>query len=105
MKTLREMMDLIESAQTVAGDPDPWFRVTVKTPNGKNHNIQVPANSHGTAKKKALAYCAKNGIAGAEFVSAMRMPTLDEQDIAEDQLEETEMDPVRRVEELFRDRH
>jgi hypothetical protein len=58
----------------VAEDTDSWFRVTVKTPNGKNHNIQVPANSHGTAKRKALAYCAKNGIAGAEFVSAMRMP-------------------------------
>ena len=67
----------------VAEDTDSWFRVTVKTPNGKNHNIQVPANSHGTAKRKALAYCAKNGIAGAEFVSAMRMPTLDEQGVAE----------------------
>jgi phosphoketolase len=43
----------------------------------------VPANSHGTAKRKALAYCAKNNIAGAEFVSAMRMPTLDEQGVAE----------------------
>jgi malate/lactate dehydrogenase len=30
-----------------------------------------------------LAYCAKNGITGAEFVSAMRMPTLDEQGVAE----------------------
>jgi hypothetical protein len=30
-----------------------------------------------------LAYCAKNSIAGAEFVSAMRMPTLDEQGVAE----------------------
>jgi hypothetical protein len=69
--------------QGVAEDTDSWFRVTVKTPNGKNHNIQVPANSHGTAKRKALAYCAKNSIAGAEFVSAMRMPTLDEQGVAE----------------------
>jgi hypothetical protein len=69
--------------QGVAEDTDSWFRVTVKTPNGKNHNIQVPANSHGTAKRKALAYCAKNNIAGAEFVSAMRMPTLDEQGVAE----------------------
>ena len=67
----------------VAEDTDSWFRVTVKTPNGKNRNIQVPANSHGTAKRKALAYCAKNSIAGAEFVSAMRMPTLDEQGVAE----------------------
>jgi hypothetical protein len=83
-KSLRDYINLIETAQQgVAEDADSWFRVTVKTPNGKNHNIQVPANSHGTAKRKALAYCAKNGIAGAEFVSAMRMPTLDEQGVAE----------------------
>jgi hypothetical protein len=74
----------VASEQGVAEDTDSWFRVTVKTPNGKTHNLQVPANSHGTAKRKALAYCAKNGIAGAEFVSAMRMPTLDEQGVAED---------------------
>jgi hypothetical protein len=73
----------VKKNKGVAEDTDSWFRVTVKTPNGKNHNIQVPANSHGTAKRKALAYCAKNGITGAEFVSAMRMPTLDEQGVAE----------------------
>ena len=79
----RAYQNALLNKQGVAEDTDSWFRVTVKTPNGKNHNIQVPANSHGTAKRKALAYCAKNGIAGAEFVSAMRMPTLDEQGVAE----------------------
>jgi hypothetical protein len=78
-----ELNRVFKAEQGVAEDTDSWFRVTVKTPNGKNHNIQVPANSHGTAKRKALAYCAKNSIAGAEFVSAMRMPTLDEQGVAE----------------------
>jgi hypothetical protein len=78
-----ELSRVFKAEQGVAEDTDSWFRVTVKTPNGKNRNIQVPANSHGTAKRKALAYCAKNGITGAEFVSAMRMPTLDEQGVAE----------------------
>ena len=81
--TLQKDGRLARVQQGVAEDTDSWFRVTVKTPNGKNRNIQVPANSHGTAKRKALAYCAKNNIAGAEFVSAMRMPTLDEQGVAE----------------------
>ena len=39
----------VKKKKGVAEDTDSWFRVTVKTPNGKNHNIQVPANSHGTA--------------------------------------------------------
>ena len=79
----KEWEEKKKKEQGVAEDTDSWFRVTVKTPNGKNRNIQVPANSHGTAKRKALAYCAKNGITGAEFVSAMRMPTLDEQGVVE----------------------
>ena len=95
MKSLREMIDIVEGKDT-----DSWFRVTVKTPNGKNHNIQVPANSHRTAKRKALEYCAKNGIGNAEFVSAMRMPTLDEQEVSEEATPEA----VEKINKLYQDR-
>lgn len=99
MKTLREMMDLIESAQTVAEGSQHNVGDTV------NYSTKVPGFSksarggQGKITKKTSTHYTVNGkeIPHSHVKSKA-------QDVAEDQIEETEVDPVRRIEELFRDK-
>jgi hypothetical protein len=91
MKTLREMMDLIESAQPV----DLRARAAELA-------IQILKNADmDDDSEQGYIRVDPNAL----FQFHVLMNTAKKQGVAEDQIEETEMDPVRRVEELFRDRH
>lgn len=147
MKTLREMMDLIESAQPVdlraraaelaiqilknadmdddseqgyiRVDPNALFQfhvlmntakkqgvaeneaqeytVRVVDEEGSGYTVKVTAPSEQGALHKAIVRVRNSG-ARPEHARIIR------QDVKEEQLEETEVDPVRRIEELFRDK-
>lgn len=97
MKTLREMMDLIESAQTVAEGDDLG-------------HLDAEVFSRIDAEKKRLADLKKNDPTayakemeknrknyGRGIMGALRRKY-------DQPLDEEELDPVRRVEELFRNK-
>ena len=90
MKTLREMMDLIESAQTVA-EMDSQGYTGTRDDYKKDRKYKGPV---GTGKpvtpKKVVKDLSK------DFEKSFAK----EKDVKE----ETEVDPVRRVEELFRNK-
>jgi hypothetical protein len=90
MKTLREMMDIIESAQTVAegipNDLTPYEAGEADGLSGEPYENPYPEGSESHA----------------EFRQGWRAGYNESN---QEELEETELDPVRRIEELFRDRH
>ena len=127
MKTLREMMDLIESAQTVAGTTtvsnkdlaDLIHDITVDLIFNKQKMSINEADPKLVAIEVQKAYkmegipFGQSDLARVQNIFSKVMRRLrkgfapdvkDSEDIDEEQLEETEVDPVRRVEELFRNK-
>jgi hypothetical protein len=138
MKTLREMMDLIESAQTVAGhswdmvekeqqaviekikksdhsDIVKKYLIAISDPAG----AVINANMRGYRRKEEQAkeqirneLAQKYNVDPEEFKKAEDIEWQRADDgtsiyniyDSEEQLKETEVDPVRRVEELFRNK-
>ena len=88
MKTLREMMDLIESAQTVA-EMDSQGYTGTRDDYEKDRKYKGPV---GTGKSVTPKKVVKDLSKDFEKIF----------DKEKDVKEETEVDPVRRVEELFR---
>lgn len=90
MKTLREMMDLIESAQPV------------------DLRAQAAELAVQILKNADMDDDSEQGYIRVDpdalFKFHILMNTAKKQGVAEEQLEETEVDPVRRVEELFRNK-
>ena len=87
MKTLREMMDLIESAQTVA-EMDSQGYTGTRDDYEKDRKYKGPVGTgKPTTPKKVVKDLSK------DFEKSFAK----EKDVKE----ETEVDPVRRVEELF----
>ena len=133
MKTLREMMDLIESAQTVTEEKSrdyltpqwPDQRALPKAvaklllqyakQNKKSINrlikaspfdlIDVIVEVNPEFAEDNLEHLSDNDFNWV-FLKATEMiaKSIQQQGVAEDQLEETEVDPVRRIEELFRNK-
>lgn len=118
MKTLREMMDLIESAQTVAEgveivdqDSDLDQEVFTLSVDGKTvsftywdyeNNFQNPdiKDIYQQAQEqlgKKLSPDQIKAVAGAVFKSF-------KPGVSEEQLEETSDDPIAKIDELFRDK-
>ena len=90
MKTLREMMDLIESAQTVA-EMDSRGHTGTRDDYEKDRKYKGPVGTgKPTTPKKVVKDLSK------DFEKIF--------DKEKDVKEETEVDPVRRVEELFRNK-
>lgn len=128
MKTLREMMDLIESAQNGLDRNRVraalWYEWQ-QDPNYQDENgrplEQTPEemdqddyDMFEEAVDDVINYAKEVGITNASMaVVKYNMLQSDivqrelggSKGLAEEELEETELDPVRRVEELFRDRH
>jgi hypothetical protein len=127
MKTLREMIDLIESAQTVAGTTtvsnkdlaDLIHDITVDLIFNKQKMSINEADPKLVAIEVQKAYkmegipFTQSDLARVQNIFSKVMRRLrkgfapevkDSEDIDEEQLEETEVDPVRRVEELFRNK-
>lgn len=93
MKTLREMMDLIESAQqdVVEGSGENW----IKLPNGNYRNTHTGVvASRPPAKKK------RGEKTGAEWDAIEKAKK--QQGVAEEQLEETSPDAMSKIDDLFR---
>jgi hypothetical protein len=90
MKTLREMMDIIESAQTVTegipNDLTPYEAGEADGLSGEPYENPYPEGSESYT----------------EFRQGWRAGYSESK---QEEIEETELDPIRRVEELFRDRH
>jgi len=82
--------------QTTAGEAQE-YTVRVVDEEGSDYTVKVTAPTEGGALHKAIVKVRNSG-ARPEHAQIVR------QDV-EEQLEETELDPVRRIEELFRDRH
>ena len=130
MKTLREMMDIIESAQTVAEEKSQDY-LTPQWPdqralpkavaklllqyakqNKKSINrlikaspfdlIDVIVEVNPEFAEDNLEHLSDNDFNWV-FLKATEMiaKSIQQQGVAEEQLEETEVDPVRRIEELF----
>ena len=109
------MMDLIESAQTVdeaLSKKDLLKQVSDKLndPNFKKQPVD-PTRTGWTGPKKDDPYYSKNFGHGYPDVGSNRSHNRDvekslkkKKGVDEEQLEETEADPVRRIEELFRDK-
>ena len=123
MKTLREMMDLIESAQTTTVSnedlADLIHDITVDLIFNKQKMSINEADPKLVAIEVQKAYkmegipFGQNDLARVQniFLKVMRRlrkgfapEVKDSEDIDEEQLEETEVDPMRRVEELFRNK-
>jgi hypothetical protein len=143
MKTLREMMDLIESAQPVdlrARAAELAIQILKNADmddDSEQGYIRVDPNAlfqfhvlMNTAKKQGVAemdtYPHPDSKEGKRLTKAIRDPNAPEvkpqpakktvkdatkildkefqKSVKEDQIEETEVDPVRRIEELFRDK-
>jgi len=148
MKTLREMMDLIESAQTVdEGEVIPFRRPTAPAQqsqvskdilhlanewfwaNDNTNTLQaVTDTGYGQGAENLVKYIQaqlqskgwtidfddeiENIILKNRSGQTVALPVNDAYDekgwaqgMNEEQLEETEVDPVRRIEELFQDQH
>ena len=96
MKTLREMMDLIESAQTLG------ISVGTRVFN-RNEPDDSPASTVvGIVDTNRVRV--KDGFSGDIVIWQIKDLVKAGRGMTEDQLEETEVDPVRRVEELFRNK-
>ena len=89
MKTLREIMDIIESAQI--GDKESSSHLT---PLSDKEIIDI-------ATRLEIMY---GVLPPLEFAWAIEEAHGIKPHVKEEQIEETETDPVRRIEELFRDK-
>ena len=112
MKTLREMMDIIESAQTA--DLTEGIMDVIK----QTFNDNVAGWPMGTSDEQFIQGWARNikartgkTIPTEKLVQLYNHYTKRSPELMqthgttnEEQLEETEVDPVRRIEELFRDK-
>lgn len=95
MKTLRDYINLIETAeQGVAEGENQEYTVRVVDEEGSGYTVKVTATSEQGALHKAIVRVRNSG-ARPEHARIIR------QGVAEEQLEETETDPIRRIEELF----
>ena len=132
MKTLREMMDIIESAQTVAEGSSLdrnkvraalWYEWQ-QDPNYQDENgrplEQTPEemdqddyDMFEETVDEIVQYGKEMGIANAAMAvvkynmlnsDVVQRELTGAKGLAEEELEETELDPVRRIEELFRDK-
>jgi hypothetical protein len=89
MKTLREMMDFMESAQTVDSES-----TSHSTPLTNDEIMQI----------KARLEAMYGILPPLEFAWAIEEAHGITPHVKEEQIKETEADPVRRIEELFRDK-
>jgi hypothetical protein len=93
MKTLREMMDLIESAHKEAEGEYKVYYMTAE-----DHKLMGRYASRKEAEQRL------NQLQAEYPDNKFIIWTNSKQGVTEEQIEETELDPVRRIEELFRNK-
>ena len=109
MKTLREMMDIIEPAHSVAENSNlSNIRLNLTEPQAAIL-LEVLLGSYQSKSHKEYIHPITAQIIGQGITAGYDKKTLKkygpvQQGVAEESLEENEADPVRRVEELFRNK-
>lgn len=98
IEELKQHIAKLEKERGLSEEENQEYTVRVVDEEGSGYTVKVTATSEQGALHKAIVRVRNSG-ARPEHARIIR------QDVAEEQLEETELDPVRRVEELFRDRH